>query len=671
MKGRFFSRFHELPFFRKEDLSFHLERRAPLCQASKMFWRRPHLEEDEEESDHPEVQYIYIQTPPLRRRRFFTPWRLARYLIILGIWGTVAVGGTILWFSRDLPRPEEALDAVRRPSLVLQDKVGHTIATYGDVVGEPLRLSDLPPYLPQAAVAVEDRRFWTHSGFDPIGVARAIVVNIVAHRLVQGGSTITQQVAKTLFLSNARTVKRKAQEILLTLWLENHFTKEEILEIWLNRVYLGTGAYGVDAAAHLYFGISARHLNLWQSAVIAGLPRAPSRFNPRSDPHAAMVRGREVLAAMAANGTITTAAAKEAGNQIVFPNLPREGGWFADWASGEVASLVPPDTDAVLHTTLDPRAQKAAESSLALMLAQTGARQDVSEGAIVVLDAYTGEVRAMVGGRDYATSPFNRAVAARRQPGSSFKPFVWLTALEHGARPDDQVLDGPLTIRGWSPVDFEPGWRGEISLTDALAMSLNTVSVRLMENAGGPQAVINVAHRLGLIDKFPETPSLALGTGEAGLLEMTSAYASFFNGGKGITPHAVASITADSTTRAVALPNNTQKIDPDLAAMMVRMMGAVVSRGTGRAANVPEHFVAGKTGTTQDNRDAWFIGGIDGTIIGIWVGNDDNHPMRGVMGGGIPAHLFSIIARDLVAAHNAPVLSNSVSTNNVSSPQNR
>jgi len=233
------------------------------------------------------------------------------------------------------------------------------------------------------------------------------------------------------------------------------------------------------------------------------------------------------------------------------------------------------------------------------------------------------------------------------------------------------VLDGPLTIRGWSPVDFEPGWRGEISLTDALAMSLNTVSVRLMENAGGPQAVINVAHRLGLIDKFPETPSLALGTGEAGLLEMTSAYASFFNGGKGITPHAVASITADSTTRAVALPNNTQKIDPDLAAMMVRMMGAVVSRGTGRAANVPEHFVAGKTGTTQDNRDAWFIGGIDGTIIGIWVGNDDNHPMRGVMGGGIPAHLFSIIARDLVAAHNAPVLSNSVSTNNVSSPQNR
>ncbi len=622
-----------------------------------MFGRHGHNPTDDDDiaagdahKHDPDEDDYYLAAPPPRRRRkrFFTLGRLISWLLILTIWAGAMGAGTVLWFSRDLPRPEDALDAVRRPSLVLQDSAGRTIATYGDVVGEPLQLSDLPAFLPQAAVAVEDRRFWTHAGFDPRGLARAVFVNLTAGHLVQGGSTITQQVAKTLFLSNARTIKRKAQEILLTLWLERHFTKQEIIEIWLNRVYLGTGAYGVDAAAHLYFGISARKLNLWQSAVIAGLPRAPSRFNPRTDPHAAAARGREVLAAMVANGTISDATAKAAGSAISFPPIPREGGWFADWAAGEVTALVPQDTDAVLRTTLDARLQKSAETALATMLDGPGVRADATQGAVVVLDAASGSVRAMVGGRDYATSPFNRAVTARRQPGSSFKAFVWLAALEHGARPDDLALDAPLTIHGWSPVDFEPGFRGQVSLTDALAQSLNTVSVRLMMQAGGPARITSIARRLGITDKLPETPSLALGTGEVGLLEMCAAYGSFFNGGRWIRPRAVARITTDDATRILPAHDPHQAIDPDLAAMMVRMMGAVVSGGTGRAAAVPGHFVAGKTGTTQDSRDAWFIGAIDGTVIGVWVGNDDGHPMRGVMGGGLPAKLFAAIARTVV-----------------------
>ena len=277
---------------------------------------------------------------------------------------------------------------MRRPSLVLQDRAGATIATYGDVVGEALRLPDLPHWLPEAAVSVEDRRFWTHGGLDWWGMGRALLVDLRAGHVVQGGSTITQQVAKTLFLTNARTARRKVQELLLTLWLEHHFTKTEILEIWLNRVYLGSGAWGVDAAAHIYFGISARHLQLWQAAVIAGLPRAPSRFNPRTDAHAAAARGREVLAAMVANGVLTADAATAAGAQMRFARA-QGGGWFADWAAAQSQPLVPPGRDAILRATLDGRLQSLAESRLAALLDGTGRAARATEGAVVVLDADT------------------------------------------------------------------------------------------------------------------------------------------------------------------------------------------------------------------------------------------------------------------------------------------
>jgi penicillin-binding protein 1A len=566
-----------------------------------------------------------------RRRRL----RLLGYAIIAAIWGALAIAVMLLWFARDLPRPDSALAAARRPSLALEDRTGRVFATFGDIVGEPLRLSDMPAYLPEAAVAVEDRRFWHHPGIDPIGLARAVWVNLTSGRVTQGGSTITQQVAKNLFLTNARTYRRKVQELLLTLWLEHTFSKREILEIWLNRVYLGSGTWGVDAAARMYFGISARHVSLWQAAMLAGLPRAPSRFNPRTDPRAAAARAREVLTAMAETGAITAEQARSAAAQIAFPPAPPLAtGWFADWVADQAQSLAPESVDTRLVTTLDARLQAVAEARLTALLDGPGVAAGVTQGAVVALDIASGAVRAMVGGRDYRQSQFNRAALARRQPGSAFKPFVWLAALEQGVRPDDTVLDAPIRIGNWSPVDFERQYLGEITVEEALAQSINTAAVRLLQEAGGPRAVANEAARLGIADKLPNNASLALGTGEVGLLELASAYAAFFNGGERVVPFGIAALEVAPRPA----------IDPDLAEMMARMMTAVVTRGTGRTAAVPGHLVAGKTGTTQDYRDAWFIGRFDDEIIGIWLGNDDNRPMKSVQGGGLPARLFHDIA---------------------------
>ncbi len=578
-------------------------------------------------------------------RRARLRWRITRWLLILGIWGVLAVGVVLVWFARDLPRPDTALDAARRPGLTLEDREGHPFATFGDVVGDPLRLSDMPTWLPEAAVAIEDRRFWSHPGIDVLGMARAMLVDLRSFQLRQGGSTITQQVAKNLFLTNARTIRRKVQELMLTFWLEHSFTKREILEIWLNRVYLGSGTFGVDAAARMYFGVSARKLNLWQCAVLAGIPRAPSRLNPRTDPAAAAARGREVLAAMVETGAITQAEAEAASAQISFPPVNGPAApWFADWASDQAQAVLSANMDATVRTTLDPKLQALAESRLTALLNGPGAAANVGQGAVVVLDVGSGAVRAMVGGRDFHTSPFNRAVLARRQPGSSFKIFVWLAALEKGATPDDMVSDAPIRVGGYSPSNFEPGYRGEVTVEEALAQSLNTASVRLMLQAGGPRAVAAVAHQLGIADPLPDNASLALGTGEVGVLEMAAAYASLFNGGYAVTPTALQSATSGGRPVPLPHPAQTRIVPVEQAGMMVRMLSAVVARGSGRAAAVPDHTVAGKTGTTQDYKDAWFIGAIGPDVIAVWLGNDDNRPMKGVTGGSLPARLFHDIA---------------------------
>ncbi len=584
---------------------------------------------------------------PRRRLR----WRLVRWAVIAAVWGVVVAGLGLAWLARDLPRPEAALDAARRPGLTLQDRAGQTFATFGDVVGEPLRLTDLPRYLPAAAVAVEDRRFYRHFGIDGVGVLRAIWVNLRAGRLVQGGSTLTQQVAKNLFLSNARTLRRKVQELMLTVWLEQTFTKAEILEIWLNRVYLGSGAWGMDAASRLYFGVSARRLNLWQSAVLAGVPRAPSRINPRTDPAAAAARGREVLAAMADTGVITQAEATQAASQIAFAPRPATAGWFADWVADSAQSVVPPGADAVLRTTLDAKLQAAAERHLTALLDGPGAASGVSQGALVALDVSTGGIRAMVGGRDWRSSPFNRATAAHRQPGSAFKLFVWLAALEAGMRPDDTVLDAPIRIGSWAPQNFDGTFKGDVTLEDALAQSLNTASVRLMQQAGGPRGVAAVARRLGIIEALPQDLTLALGTGEVGLLELSAAYATVFNAGRLVVPAGLDGVEADGKRVPLPRPAADRVLEPDVAAEMAQMLAAVVARGSGRGAAVPGRFTAGKTGTTQDFRDAWFVGvagsGASATVIGVWLGNDDARPMRGVTGSGLPARLFREVAAEV------------------------
>ncbi|HEY4171502.1 MAG TPA: penicillin-binding transpeptidase domain-containing protein, partial [Rhodopila sp.] len=371
-----------------------------------------------------------------------------------------------------------------------------------------------------------------------------------------------------------------------------------------------------------------------QAAVLAGLPRAPSRFNPRTNPGAAVARAKEVLAAMVESGAITSAQAATAVGQIAFPPSPRGFGWFADWVADQSQAALAPGVDAVVRTTLDNRDQAVAEGRLAALLNGPGVADNVGEGAVIVLDAATGAVRAMVGGRNYRSSPYNRAVLARRQPGSAFKPFVWLTAVEAGMTPEDTVLDGPIRVGNWSPQDFERRYLGEITLEEALAQSINTASVRLLLRSGGAGAVAATAARLGIADKLPREASLALGTGEVGLMELTAAYAAFFNGGNRVVPFGLERM-AHGPVRVISSAD---------AAKMARMLGAVVSRGTGRAAAVSGRVVAGKTGTTQDFRDAWFVGSVNGTLIGVWMGNDDDRPMKGVMGGGLPARLFHEIA---------------------------
>lgn len=574
------------------------------------------------------------QPPPARRGR----WRWLRRGVTAGVlvlvWGGLALALAFLWLVHDLPRPEEA-HAQRRPSLTLLDREGTIFARYGDTVGDIVRLRDLPPFIAQAAVAVEDRRFWSHGALDGRGLARAALIDLRARRIVQGGSTLSQQVAKTLFLNNSRTWRRKFQEVLLTFWVYDHFSRAEILEIWLNRVYLGAGAYGVDAAAKVYFGVPARKLTLWQAALIVGLARAPARFNPHANPEAAAARARQVLAAMVETGAISAQQGAAAMSAIALPAHPLGvGGWFADWAAEQAETSLPDGQDSVLRTTLDLRAQQAAERDLAAALAGPGRARGVSEGAVVALDAASGAVRVMVGGTTLAEGGFNRATRARRQPGSAFKPFVWLTALAHGETPDTLVEDAPLRLGGWAPADIEHRYAGAITLTQALAQSSNTAAVRLLLRSGGPDAVIATARRLGIQDALPRDASLALGTASVGLLELTASYAPFFNGGYRITPQ----------FRPSAAPSRQAVLRPEQALMMRRMLEAVVTTGTGRAAALPGMAVAGKTGTSQDYRDAWFIGGTagggaGGVLVGVWFGNDDGAPMRGVTGGGLPARL--------------------------------
>ncbi len=570
--------------------------------------------------------------------------RLVYWCLVLGIWGAVGLVATLGYFAAHLPPTSAWKVPDRPPNVEIVDASGELFANRGDTGGEAVRLEQLPPYLPQAVIAIEDRRFYSHFGIDPIGLARAVVVNALHGGVVQGGSTLTQQLAKNLFLEPDRTIARKMQEVVLSLWLEWSYSKAEILEMYLNRVYLGAGAYGVDAAARRYFGKPAVELDLAEAATIAGLLRAPSRYAPTRDPALATARAKTVLAAMTEEGFITASQqslAIERPAEVADAHVARAENYVADWVMDQLPGYVGAlDRDIRVVTTIDLSAQRAAERALRANLAEHGAEAGIREGALVALDG-EGAVKALVGGRDYSRSQFDRAIAARRQPGSAFKPFVWLTALERGYTPDSVVVDEPVSIRGWRPENYGKGYRGAITLEAALAHSVNTVAARLAADLG-PGNVTRTARRLGVVSKLHEQPSIALGTAEVTPIEITAAYVPFSNGGRGVIPHVIDRIvTLDGKVlfaRSGSGPGRV--VSPANVAAMNRMLKAVVDGGTGRGAALPGRPVGGKTGTSQEFRDAWFIGYTAQLTTGVWLGNDDGKPTDKATGGGLPAAIF-------------------------------
>ncbi len=532
--------------------------------------------------------------------------------------------------------------------LILGDN-GATLATRGDMGGAAVPIGELPDYVPNAFVAVEDRRFYSHGGIDPWGITRALVADVLHRGTAQGGSTITQQLAKNLFLTQERTVTRKLQEIVLALWLEHKYSKRQILELYLNRVYFGAGAYGIEGAGQRYFGKSARQLTLSEAAMLAGLVQAPSRLAPNHNPKGAERRAAIVLADMVELKMIAPGAAKVALAHPAHAIKPPAAGsinYVADWVMDAVNDLIGKfEDDIVVDTTIDPVLQNAAEHALVDTLNQRGDKLNIGEGALVAMSP-DGVVRALVGGRDYGASQFNRAVDAKRQPGSAFKPFVYLTALEHGLTPDSVRDDAPIAVKGWRPENYERQYLGPVTLRRALANSLNTVSVRLTLEFT-PQAVIRTAYRLGIASMLEPNASIALGTSEVSPLELVSAYATFANGGLAVTPHVVERIrTADGKK----LYDRTQQplgriVDARYVGMMNTMLHETLVSGTARAASLPGWQAAGKTGTSQDFRDAWFIGYTSRLVAGIWLGNDDNTPTKHAVGGGVPVEIWSRFMR--------------------------
>ncbi len=473
---------------------------------------------------------------------------------------------------------------------------------------------------------------------------RAGFANLAAGRVVQGGSTITQQLAKNLFLTPERSLARKIRETLLAVWLEHRFTKYQILEIYLNRVYLGAGTYGVDAAAHRYFGKSARRTTLYESAAIAGLLKAPTRFNPTRDSDKAAARTAQVLANMVEAGMVSEnqalgAIAEGAMLAAVPPTRPGAR-YFADWIAEQLADFAGSGgRDLTVTTTLDVRLQAEAEAAIAETLARDGPKAAVSQGALVAMSA-EGAVRAMVGGRDYRESQFNRAAQAQRQPGSAFKPFVYLAGLEAGLRPSDPFVDAPIRIGNWQPRDYTGRYQGEMTLAEGLAQSINTIAVQVAQRAG-IRNVVAAAHRLGISSQLAPELSLALGTGEVNLVELVAAYAPFANGGTGVWPYGIAEIR-DSEGKVVFRRTGSgagRVISPELAGTMNEMLSAVIDHGTGRSAALPRP-AAGKTGTTQEYRDAWFVGYTADLVAGVWLGNDDNSPTNKITGGSLPAQTW-------------------------------
>jgi penicillin-binding protein 1A len=578
--------------------------------------------------------------------------RLFYWGAVLGLWGAIAAVGLVVWVGAHLPAIQSLEIPKRPPTIQITGADGSVLAIRGEMAGSNVALKDLPPYLPKAFIAIEDRRFYSHFGIDPWGILRAAVANILHRGVSQGGSTLTQQLAKNLFLTQERTIQRKLQEAELAIWLERKHSKAEILELYLNRVYFGSGAYGVEAASQRYFGKSAKNVTIAEAAMLAGLVKSPSRLAPNRNPEGAEQRARTVLTAMAEAKFITEAQAQASIGHPSYNVKPVGAGtvnYVADWIGEVLDDLVGQiDQSVVVETSIDPKLQGVAEAAGIDELAAKSVKFNVSQGALVAMSP-DGAVRAMVGGRNYTESQYNRAVTAKRQPGSAFKPFVYLTAIEAGLTPETVRQDAPLDIKGWKPENYSHEYFGPVTLTQALAMSLNTVAVRLGLEVG-PRNVVRTAHRLGISSKLDANASIALGTSEVSLVELVGAYAPFSNGGLGVSPHVVTKIRTVDGKVLYMRPTDQlgPVIDPHYVAMMNTMMQETLLSGTAHKAELPGWMAAGKTGTSQDFRDAWFIGYTANLVTGVWLGNDDSSPTKKATGGGLPVEIWT---RFMKAAH--------------------
>ena len=585
------------------------------------------------------------------RKRRSWPFRAAKFTIY---WGAI----TAVWFAVIL------VSAVTVYSLMAEDplKAGLSksaakitiLAENNQVIAEKglrrshVKFEDMPPHLINAVLATEDRRFFYHYGFDPIGMARATIVNRRAGRIIQGGSTITQQLVKVLFLKPDRTYWRKIEEALLSLSLEYRLDKKQILELYLNRIYFGAGNYGVEAAAQHYFGKSVSKITPYEAAILAGVIKSPTYYAPTTNLARSLERGKLVLTSMRGSSDITEQAYREAlaDPPTLRTYLPSESyGYVIDWVVQQIPEIgLDIKEDMVVETTIDYELQGVAQRIVKDSMDKQGDEYDAGEAAAVIIDR-NGAIKAMVGGRDYTKNQYNHVVQAKRQPGSTFKPFVFLSAIERGMTPDSLVHDGPLRIGNWTPANYNDRYLGDVTMRDGLAKSLNTVSVRLSEWVGR-DTVIKTAHRLGIASKLEQNASIALGTSEVSLLELASAYVPFANGGFSARPHIIKSVrdAEGKTVYDVGRTNWGRVIRPADVAAMNNMLTATIQYGTGNVGSIDPHPAAGKTGTGQSYRDAWFIGYTAHYVTGVWLGNDDFKPMKRVTGGSLP----TLIWRDLM-----------------------
>jgi penicillin-binding protein 1A len=577
--------------------------------------------------------------------------KLIPWVIVAIVWCGITLASVTAFYASVFPDPRQAMILNVPPNLTILARGGEFIAERG-MRRAYVPYKHLPPYLIKAVLATEDRRFFYHFGVDPVGLVRAAIANFRSGEVQQGGSTITQQLAKNLFLAPERSWTRKAEEFFLALWLEYRFTKQEVLELYLNRVYFGGGNYGIGAAAYSYFGKEPQSLTLAECALLAGLIKAPSYYSPSANNGRAGLRAREILRLLAETDQIDINQYAEAATnppQLKAPSSKPGFGFVVDWVA-EVAPMLTSESDRnlIVETTIDASLQAAARNAVEEVMRTKGRTAHASEAAVLLLTP-DGAIRAMIGGRNHAESQFNRAVRAMRQPGSAFKPFIYLAAIESGFTPNTTIDDSPVAIDGWRPTNFSNDYRGPISLRTALTHSSNMAAIRLML-AVGTRSIVEVANRLGVQSVRDVGPTLALGTSETTLLEMTSAFAVFANGGLSVVPEIVERIRDD---RGHVLFERSKSPHPRVVSAravsaMNDMMNAVIAGGTGRAASLDLYPAAGKTGTSQNFKDAWFIGYTAQWVGGVWMGNDNSTPMRGVTGGSLPAEIWKVL---MLTAH--------------------